>query len=155
MTPPTVGEVLRRARRVRPIDLWTGLVTAALAPLVELGLRTIGVRRTAELLDVRLRLDGAPDEAERTRRVPLSRGERRKLRIAWWLVAVLPFDGSCLRRSLIGARLLRKRSHAVRIGVRKEAGEFKAHAWLEIDGASLDPAAADFAATWSRVGATP
>ena len=70
---------------------------------------------------------------------PLSMNERRRLRIAWRVLAIGPFDGSCLRRALVGAWMLRSRDHAVRIGVRKTPDGIRAHAWLEIDGVSLDP----------------
>lgn len=157
MSRPTLAELMRVARRITPVDVRTALVTVALAPLVEIGLRTVGVQRTARRLGVDLRLDGAPEGAEAGDRVvPLDRAERRQLRVAWRLLALGPFDGTCLRRSLIGARLLRRRSHAVRIGVRKVGGELTAHAWLEIDGVSLDPAApAEFASTWQPVAALP
>jgi hypothetical protein len=130
--------------------------TVALAPLIELGLRTCGLRRTARALRVRLCIDDPVDTAASQLVLPLSVAERRRLRVAWSILAVAPLDGTCLRRALIGARLLRARDHAVRIGVRKTSEGIKAHAWLEIDGISLDPdAPIDFANRWRSVDATP
>ena len=136
-------------------DVGTGLITLLLAPVVELGLRLAGLTRTADALGVRLLLESPVDGTAPTRRdLPLSVHERRRLRVAWRVLAVGPFDDSCLRRALVGAWMLRSRDHAVRIGVRKTPDGIRAHAWLEIDGVSLDPdAPSDFALDWKRVGA--
>lgn len=53
------------------------------------------------------------------------------------------FTPTCLVQSLVLAAMLRRRGFdaQLRIGARKEAGQFEAHAWVELDGAVLDPAA--------------
>jgi hypothetical protein len=55
---------------------------------------------------------------------------RRAVRMAF---ALLPFDQTCLRESLILCRLYRRRHHHVelRIGVQIENGIFRSHAWVE------------------------
>lgn len=54
--------------------------------------------------------------------------------------ANLFFRTSCLENSLVLCRMLRRRgmSADLRIGARKEANRFEAHAWVEVDGAVLD-----------------
>jgi hypothetical protein len=46
---------------------------------------------------------------------------------------------TCLRRSLVLQKMLSKRGIAteLKIGVRKEAGQLSAHAWVEYQGKSL------------------
>lgn len=147
--------LLSATRRAAPSDLMVGIGTLALAPIVEIGLRTVGVRRTASVLKVRLVFEGPPRAvAQDGTEYPLDPWERRRLTIAWRILELGPFDGTCLRRAIVGARLLRGRDHAVRIGVRKTPGGFKAHAWLEVEGISLDPEAPDqFSAEWHRASA--
>jgi hypothetical protein len=52
----------------------------------------------------------------------------------------LPFQSNCLDQSLVLWWLLRRRgvSAEVRIGGRKEAAHFKAHAWVEAGGIALE-----------------
>jgi Transglutaminase-like superfamily len=151
----SANRLVRAVSNATWTDVGTGVITLLLAPVVELGLRLAGLTRTANVLGVRLLLDRPVDgTAPTSRDIPLSAYERRRLRVAWRVLAVGPFDGSCLRRALIGAWILRSRDHAVRIGVRKTPDGIRAHAWLEIDGVSLDPdASGDFALDWKRVGA--
>jgi hypothetical protein len=53
------------------------------------------------------------------------------------------FTPTCLVRSLVLAAMLRRRGldAQLRIGARKEAGQFEAHAWVELDGNVLNAAA--------------
>jgi hypothetical protein len=146
--------MLSAAAHASPAELWTGVSTLAIAPLVEVGLRTLGLQRTARVLKVQLQFEGPPGAvAHRKSQVPLTREERRQLQIAWSVIAVGPFDATCLRRAMIGAWLLRSRKHAVRIGVRRTPDGVRAHAWLEIEGISLDPDAPEnFVAHWQLAG---
>lgn len=124
----------------RPPRTWVRAGHAAvLAALVELGLRTLRLPRLARLLRVRLVLDGAAGRRTDPRLIRLSADERERLDVAWRVLRHRPFNGTCLRRALLGAYVLRYRDHAVRIGVLKVAGEVKAHAWLEVDGIVVDP----------------
>ena len=80
-------------------------------------------------------------------------GERRSVPAARVLVAVRrayalsPFHPSCLKVSLVALGLLRSLGHPARlaIGVKPLAGALDAHAWLEVDGAPLDPKAPSYA----------
>lgn len=133
---------LRPARTLllRPPRAWLRAVeVAVLAAAVELGLRTVPLPRLARLLRVRLVLDGAAGQVGDPRLVRLSPDEAERLDVTWRVLRHRPFNGTCLRRALLGAHALRRRDHAVRIGVQKVAGEVKAHAWLEVDGIVMDP----------------
>jgi hypothetical protein len=52
---------------------------------------------------------------------------------------------SCLELSLVLCRMLRQRgmNADLRIGARKEANRFEAHAWVELDGTVIDGGAAE------------
>ena len=52
---------------------------------------------------------------------------------------------SCLEQSLALCRMLRRRgmNPGLRIGARKEANRFEAHAWVELDGTVVDGGAAE------------
>lgn len=121
----------------------TGLLRAARSVSVylvaETGLRTVGLRRTAALLG--LRLGGAPGTTPRTafdtaqltsRELRALRIDRRVLRLRW-------VNGTCLRTALLLGRTLRSRDPQIVLGVRRDGAEIRAHAWLRIDGADLDP----------------
>ncbi|MBD8061586.1 lasso peptide biosynthesis B2 protein [Oceanitalea stevensii] len=130
-----VRTLLRRHPRT-----WVRAVrTAALAAAVELGLRVLPLPRLARLLRVRLVLDGTAGRRTDPRLIRLTEDERERLDVTWRVLRHRPFNGTCLRRALLGAHALRYRDHAVRIGVQKVAGEVKAHAWLEVDGIVVDP----------------
>ena len=51
-----------------------------------------------------------------------------------------PLAANCLPRSLTLWWLMRRRSipGELRIGVRQEAGQLEAHAWVELDGLAID-----------------
>lgn len=53
------------------------------------------------------------------------------------------FRGNCLSQSLALVWLLRRAGHDghLRIGVKSEAGRLLSHAWVELDGETIDPAA--------------
>jgi hypothetical protein len=57
----------------------------------------------------------------------------------------LPFRTNCLEQSLVLLWLLRRRGipAELRIGARKEANRFQAHAWVEFDGTVLNDAGAE------------
>ncbi|WP_324649615.1 lasso peptide biosynthesis B2 protein [Georgenia sp. H159] len=131
----TVRAILRRP----PSAWWRAARTVALAGVVEVGLRTMPVPRLARLLRVRLVLDGRPGQVTDVSGLRLTDRERADLDITWRVLRHRPFNGTCLRRALLGAHVLRRRDHAVRIGVQKIGGEVKAHAWVELDGVVLDP----------------
>jgi len=112
---------------------------ACIATTVELGLRLTTLPRLARLLGVRVELNAPPVDVVDADALDLDERERERLDIAWRILRRRPFNGTCLRRAMVGGFVLRHRRHAVRIGVRKGGGEVAAHAWLELDGVSLDP----------------
>lgn len=137
------GRVRRRAGRLRrrirePIAVvGTGL-------LVEFGLRRWPLPRLAERLGIELRLDGTPAAAQGAFLPVWSfeaiRATERMFR--WW-----PLGDTCLRRCLVLGHRLRRRRPVLRIGIRAADSPgvpLAAHAWLEIGGGTLDPAAADY-----------
>ena len=70
--------------------------------------------------------------------------ERERCSLALRALGRRPLRATCLRRSLVLASLLRRHRPALRVGVTKSGGAVAAHAWLEIDGATLDPEAAQY-----------
>ncbi len=71
--------------------------------------------------------------------VRLTRDERRALRAVRRVLRHWPWGNTCLRRAMGMGYVLRHRSPSLRVGVTKSDGAVKAHAWLEIDGRTLDP----------------
>ncbi|MEE6287549.1 lasso peptide biosynthesis B2 protein [Georgenia sp. MJ173] len=69
----------------------------------------------------------------------LTREERRSLRAVQRVLRHWPWDDTCLRRALATGHVLRHRGPSLRVGVAKTDGAVRAHAWLEIDGRTLDP----------------
>lgn len=109
------------------------LQAACILPGVALGVRLFGYKRTRGLL-ARL---SPPPTAEPPDLQPAT------AELAWAVAVAAhhaPFATTCLQRSLTLWWLLRRRRIAseLRIGVTKADGEFRAHAWLERDGAVLN-----------------
>ena len=123
-----------------PPRRWADLVVAVcVAARVEYALGRGGLKRSAEIARVRVGMTGTAAEAGTLADVDLSSREREKLDTAWRLLRHPPFNGTCLRRALVGAYFLHDREPLLRIGVTKKDGVVAAHAWLEVDGVSLDP----------------
>ncbi len=103
-----------------------------LLPLTSLGLRLMGFRRCHALL------------ARLAPRVTDPSAGMGRARVVTRMVDVAArhgiFEPTCLPRSLVLWWLLRRRGLAseLRIGVRKEAGRFEAHAWVELQGVVLN-----------------
>ena len=118
------------------------LRVAGTAVLVEPAVRVLPLATTARLAGAHLVLDDSV--AARDAWPLLTPAERERADLALRLLARRPFRATCLRRALVLASLLRRRSPGLRVGVAKTDGVVAAHAWLEIDGASLDPEAAAY-----------
>ena len=102
-----------------------------LLPLVALGLRLFGFRRVQALL---LRPAAAAPARED---LPAAQAAARIVHsAARWS----PLPASCLARSLVLCRLLRRQGlfADLRIGVAKPNGRFEAHAWVEHLGVVLN-----------------
>jgi hypothetical protein len=123
----------------RAAGWWHLAAAGATALIVEAGLRTMPLPRLARLL-------GAPlDVSELTApagRPELGPGELRRERAALRVLRHWPWGDTCLRRALVVGGRLRRLHPVLRVGVAKMDGRVCAHAWLEIDGASLDPSGA-------------
>ena len=102
----------------------------ALALRVELGLRWMPPKTLIAHLG-RTRLD----DGWRPAAIDASRAARLVDRLSGFY----PAKATCLKKSLILFRILRKRGlpAKLRIGVRKVDGQFNAHAWIECQGRVL------------------
>lgn len=130
--------------RARLRDLMNATYLAGWAAVIEIGLRKTTLSHISRICGIRVQVDGKHGRPGTAAEIVLSNQERRQLDFAGRVLRRGPFQDTCLRRAMLAGRVLRHRDHAVRIGVRKVDGAVKAHAWLELDGVSLDPDAVDF-----------
>lgn len=108
----------------------------AQAALVELGLRFLSLSRVCALLRIHLGVDGlAPVHAQLA---TLSDSERRRIALVHRILARVPWDGRCLRRSLLIGHVLRHKHPVLRLGTVRRDGTLVFHAWVEVDGGFLD-----------------
>ena len=114
----------------------------ATASVVEAGLRTIKLPTLARLLGVTV--DFRSGGLARPLDEPLPDPLRRRISLVRTVLAYSPSEPTCLRSSLVCARVLRAVRPTVRIGVARVDGEVKAHAWVELAGRSIDPVAVEF-----------
>lgn len=111
---------------------------------IELGLRRRDLPTLCRELGIGWDLRSAAPPG--TERAVLPRNTRTPVLACSYAVARWPGGTTCLRRCLVLGRRLRALDPVLRIGVRRDDdGEFVAHSWLEIDGRTLDPAAAQYA----------
>ena len=61
------------------------------------------------------------------------------------LYGAWPRKNSCLRRALVLGYRIRDAHPVLLIGVSKEGGEIRAHAWIEVDGQVIGEKGGDFA----------
>jgi Transglutaminase-like superfamily len=107
--------------------------TAAALLATRIGLRVGGLRRWKELL-VRLAPLRTPGADVVLSGQPEMEVARRVAAIQEAVSRHLPWQASCLEKSLVLWWQLGRRGIAaeMRIGARKEAGRFEAHAWVEL-----------------------
>jgi hypothetical protein len=125
-----------RLRRFRALDGQAqGMFLRAMLalPLVSQSLRWRGLRATQESLQRRQAPGGKPTKFEK---------EKLEVTVRMVKAAVRHSPGhpSCLEESLTLWWLLARQgiSSEVRIGIRKQAENFEAHAWVERDGMALN-----------------
>lgn len=128
---------VRRFLALSPADRKVLLGAFFLLPLTAAGLRVIGYRRLRGFFEsllpgppsVALDRVGDPCDAARRAAQMVDAAAREGLR-----------SGTCLERSLVLWWLLRRRGipAELRIGARKNASIFEAHAWVELDGAVVN-----------------
>ncbi len=115
-------------RRLSRADRRLALETAAALLMARLGLRLVGLQRLRDLL-VRL---VAREQADVSPSTAVEVGHNLAA-IHQAVSRHLPWQASCLEKSLVLWWQLARRGIAaeLRIGARKEAGRFEAHAWVE------------------------
>ena len=119
------GRRLSRGERRELVRAWAELSA------VWLGLRVLPTRRLLEI-------SRGPSGTRNGRCCNTADG-RRAARLVNAAARYSPFPATCLTRSIVLARLLRRRGAAaeIRIGVLRE-GNSLAHAWVEVDGEAVN-----------------
>ena len=130
------------ARSVWPVVRWQlhrgadVTATIVVVAVAEVGLRASGLRRTAQVLGVKLGGESQTMGDAAGSELPL--WAHRRLRTVDRVMRRWPFGDTCLRRALVGAQRLRRLDPQVVVGVRLVDDAFGAHAWIRVDGCDLD-----------------
>lgn len=134
---PQVGRFIRAV----PLREWPAILMALLvAVLIEVGLRLMRLPTLARLAGAPLQMDGPADFDDQPMRARFVGKQARRVSAVQRVMRHWPVDGNCLRQALVLGNRLRRDHPQLRIGVRKdETGMLRAHAWLEVDGRTLDP----------------
>lgn len=133
---------VRASRHVSGATRREYVIAIFLACVSEVAVRTLSLKRTARLM----RVDLAPASAALKPAVEtMPPWAWHRYRVVQHLMARWPVDGVCLRQSLVLGNRLRELHPVLKLGVRREAGVIQAHAWLEVDGLSLDATSHSFA----------
>lgn len=122
-----------------PVADWNAtLRILVMACLIEIAVRTTSLTRAARACGVSLSISPARDEAAHMPPLKLTPPERRGLRAVRRVMRRWRFcRGTCLRESLLAGYVLRDRRPALAIGVRKDARQLNAHAWLVVEGRTV------------------
>jgi len=126
----------RRFRRLSGFERAVVLEAVITLPVVWLAVRLLGFRICRAAFE-------EPARAARNSRfleTDTLNIAKRIARLEAVTAANLFFRTSCLEQSLVLCRLLRRRgvNATLRIGARKEADRFEAHAWVEVAGNVVD-----------------
>ena|ERR1700730_13902084 len=126
-------EIWRRFWRLTGFERAVVLEAAAALGITWMGLRLAGFRRWKGIVERFARMV-APNSAGNSDAKDIA--ERKIARMASATAHYLPFRTNCLEQSLVLWWLLRRRGIPadLKIGARKEADRFEAHAWVEFDG---------------------
>lgn len=132
-----IGRKWRTFRRLAGAEQRRLLRLLLWLPLMTLALRLLGFRRLQRLL-MTLAPPNRPRPAEAT--AAAHQEARSWARLMKLAARYSPLAANCLPRSLTLWWLLRRRAipGELRIGVRQQAGQFEAHAWVELDGQAID-----------------
>jgi hypothetical protein len=131
--------IRNKAQRLRELSgrEWALLgASMVLLPVTAIGLRLLGFQRYQSLMTGWMRLDyGAPGDAELA-----AKQAARMVAVAARYSLV---GRTCLPRALVLSFLLQRMGlkSDLRIGVRQEGDELKAHAWIERQGRALNDTA--------------
>ncbi len=132
-------EPVRRFKALEPRARGLFLRAAVLLPFISLSLRLRGFRATQSSLQKRIprALAASSDQSSRTQPESTAALTARMVRSAAHRTWGSP---ACLEQSLALWWLLGRQGIAssVRIGTRKSAEKFEAHAWVECDGVALN-----------------
>jgi hypothetical protein len=129
-------EIWRRFWRLSAFERVVVLEAAAGLTITCLGLRLAGFRRWKAIAERFARAAVQKPHAHGTAKAGAGLDVARMAAAA---AHNLPFHSNCLEQSLVLWCLLRRRGIAadMRIGARKEANRFEAHAWIELEGGVL------------------
>lgn len=129
----------RSYRRLEGGDRRLACETAAALVATRIGLRVGGLRRSKELL-VRIAPLRTAEACEGLSAQPEMEVARRVAAIQEAVSRHLPWQASCLEKSLVLWWQLGRSgiTAEMRIGARKEAGRFEAHAWVEMGNVVLN-----------------
>lgn len=133
-----MSSILHKATSLTWGERWMVLRIWLMLPAIWVGLRVFSLPRLLRVLDP----GGNPDQtgdAGETLEAAL-----RVARVVQGAASVLPFPSSCLSRSAVLFRLLRRRGipAEIRLGVLNGEDGFAAHAWVEVDGQPVNDATA-------------
>lgn len=130
-------ETWRRFRRLSGFERGVVLQAVGVHSITQVGLRLAGFRRWKSVMDQWSHANSNDSSSKRTSDLK-SVGEISRLAAA--TARHLPIPTSCLEQSLVLCWLLKRRgiSADLRIGARKEADRFEAHAWVEVAGRAID-----------------
>lgn len=116
---------------------WLAVRVCLLLARVELGLRTATLPDLTERLRIGFGNDKAAGPAPA---ITDWREVTTLLRRVHKVTSLWPFGDTCLRRCLVAGALLADAHPLLVVGINRGAtGEINAHAWLVIDGHSVDP----------------
>jgi hypothetical protein len=116
-----------------PSQRWVLCMACLSMPLISLSLRLVGLRKTRALLATH------SDKAIRRMEAGASCCIRSTARLVRIAARLTPGKPACLTQSVTLCYLLARKgiSSQLKIGVQKEPGIFKAHAWVEAEGLVL------------------
>ena len=128
-------ELLRKASELSTPDRWVLLQSMLLLPVVWVGLRVMPLRRL-------LRLLGGHRETTPDMLHDVSRAHA-CARLVNAAARYGPFPSTCLSRSIVLWRLLRRRgiNAEIRIGLVREQRPITAHSWVEVGGQPVNETA--------------
>ncbi len=119
---------------------WADMLIAAVVALrAEVAIRRGGIAGAARVGHLAVAMDGNAAPVARPADAGLSARELDQLDTAWRVLRWGPFNGTCLRRAVVGGYFLRRHAPLLRVGVSKKDGQVAAHAWVEVHGVGLDP----------------
>ena len=119
------------------------LIVIATALRCEVVIRRWSLPRLSQSFGIALEHPGA--EAIQRTAVALPQWATMRLRIVRRVMRHWPVDGVCLRHTLVAGQRISSLEPVLRIGVAAtDPGLVSAHAWLEIDGHSLDVESGDY-----------